>query len=59
MVSKIASEVSSEVAQAEETQSVLDDDNAETLLHMVKAMGPVITPEEEKHLEQVYNYKAD
>ena len=57
MVSKIASEVSSgaTVAQAEETQSVLDDDNAETLLHMVKAMGPVITPEEEKHLEQVYS----
>ena len=57
MVSKIASEVSSgaTVAQADETQSVLDDDNAETLLHMVKAMGPVITPEEEKHLEQVYS----
>ena len=56
MGSKVASEVSSgsTVAQAEETQSVLDDDNAETLLHMVKAMGPVISPEEEKHLEQVY-----
>ena len=59
MVSKIAAEAASpekdglSASQGSETGSVLEESTAETLVHMVKAMGPVINQEEEKHLEQV------
>ena len=57
MVSKIAAASSEEgkksAAEEADPEAVLDENKADTLVHMVKAMGPVINQQEEKHLEQV------